>query len=97
MWKLVAYVLRPGCLRSAQDLGVCETAIGQLHEFGLVPGDANRYNFLITGEGAKLRGFKHLWENASSELMSKELENARAELADESGRGRGFICHGDID
>lgn len=80
---------------SFQDLSVCETALGKLHELGLVHGDVNRYNFLVTEEGAKLLDFERLRENASPESMRKELENLRAELVDESGRGGGFVFHGD--
>ncbi|KAL2184711.1 alpha-galactosidase A [Thermothelomyces heterothallicus CBS 203.75] len=79
---------------SFQDLSACETALGNLHKLGLVHGDVNRYNFLITKEGVKLLDFECFRENASPELMSKELENLRAELVDESGRGGGFIFHG---
>ena len=70
---------------SFQGLSVCETALGKLHELGLVHGDVNRYNFLVTEEGVKLLDFEPLRENASSESMSKELENLGAELVDESG------------
>jgi len=80
---------------SIQDLDVCETALGKLHELGLVHGDVNRYNFLVTEEGAKLIDFEHLQEDASPESMRRELEKLRAELADESGRGGGFIFHDD--
>lgn len=76
---------------SPQDLSVCETALGKLHGLGLVHGDVNRYNFLITEKGAKLLDFERLLENASPESMRRELENLRVELADESGRGGGFI------
>ncbi|KAL2015244.1 hypothetical protein VTK56DRAFT_5950 [Thermocarpiscus australiensis] len=79
------------------DLSVCEAALKELHSRGLVHGDVNRYNFLITGEGAKLIDFERLQENASDELRSMELESLRAELVDESGRGGGFIFHGDCD
>ncbi|KAM9875415.1 alpha-galactosidase A [Verticillium dahliae] len=80
---------------SFQDLSVCETALGKFHERGLVHGDVNRYNFLVTEEGAKLLDFERFRENASPKSMSKELENLRAELVDESGRGGGFIFQGD--
>ncbi|KAF2274532.1 uncharacterized protein EI97DRAFT_495292 [Westerdykella ornata] len=80
---------------SFQDLSICETALGKLHELGLVHGDVNRYNFLITEEGVKLLDFECLQENASPESMRRELNNVRAELAHESGRGGGFIFHGD--
>ncbi len=95
--RIVGFLLEKieGRSASFQDLSVCETALGKLHELGLVHGDVNRYNFIVTGEGAKLLDFERLQENASPESMSKELESLRAELVDESGRGGGFIFHGD--
>ena len=80
---------------SFQDLDMCETALGKLHGMGFVHGDVNRCNFLIRNEGVDLLDFEHLVENASSELMLKELENVRVELVDNSGRGGGFIFPGD--
>ena len=81
---------------SFEDLSICEGALRKLHELGFVHGDVNRYNFLITEDGAKLLDFEHLRENASPELMRRELETLRAELVDESGRGGGFMFHGDV-
>ncbi|KAF4943428.1 hypothetical protein FGADI_13417 [Fusarium gaditjirri] len=80
---------------SFQDLGLCKTALRKLHELGHAHGNMNRYNFLITGEGVKLLDFEGFVENASPESMGRELESLRAELVDESGRGGGFIFHGD--
>jgi predicted Ser/Thr protein kinase len=80
---------------SFQDLGICETALGKLHNLGFLHGDVNRYNFLVTEEGVKLLDFECFLENASPKLMRKELESVRAELVDESGRGGGFMFHGD--
>ena len=82
---------------SLQDLSICESALGKLHELGLLHGDVNRYNFLVMEKGVKLLDFECLSENASPESMRKELESLRAKLIDESGRGGGFIFHGDID
>jgi predicted Ser/Thr protein kinase len=76
---------------SFEDLGICEAALERIHELGLLHGDVNRYNFLVTEEGVKLLDFECLQEDASPERMRKELENVRAELAEESGRGGGFI------
>ncbi|EWZ77729.1 hypothetical protein FOMG_16426 [Fusarium oxysporum f. sp. melonis 26406] len=84
-----------GRFASFQDLSVCETALGKLHELGLIHGDVNRYNFLVTEDGVKLLDFERLLQNARPESMRKELEHLRAELVDESGRGGGFIFHGD--
>jgi predicted Ser/Thr protein kinase len=78
-----------------QDLSICKTALGKLHELGLLHGDVNRHNFLVTEEGVKLLDFECLLENASPGSMSKELEKLGAELVDESGRGGGFMFHGD--
>ncbi|KAH7305031.1 hypothetical protein B0I35DRAFT_362563 [Stachybotrys elegans] len=80
---------------SIQDLSVCETALKKLHKLGLVHGDVNRYNFIVTEEGVKVIDFENLQENASSESMSKELKKLRMELVDESGRGGGFIFRSD--
>lgn len=79
---------------SLQDLSVCEAALGKLHGLGLLHGDVNRYNFLVTEDGVKLIDFERVQENASPESMSKELGSLHAELVDESGRGGGFIFHG---
>ncbi|EKJ75766.1 hypothetical protein FPSE_03946 [Fusarium pseudograminearum CS3096] len=82
---------------SFQDLDACETALGKLHELGLLHGDVNRYNFLVTEEGIKLLEFELAEENASPESMCEELEHLRVELVDESGRGGGCIFRDDSD
>ncbi|KAF4497274.1 alpha-galactosidase a [Fusarium agapanthi] len=80
---------------SSQDLSICETALRKLHELGHGHGDVNRYNFLVTEKGVKLLDFECFVENASPESMRTELDSLCAELVDESGRGGGFIFHGD--
>jgi predicted Ser/Thr protein kinase len=82
---------------SLQDLSVCAAALGKFHKLGFVHGDVNRYNFIVTEEGVKLIDFERFQEGASPEAMRRELESLRAELVDESGRGGGFIFHGDSD
>lgn len=95
--RVMGFVLEKveGRPASLQDLNLCEQALRKLHDLGCTHGDINRYNFLITNEGAKLIDFEHLVENASPESMVKELGRLRAELVDDSGRGGGFIFHGD--
>ncbi|KAI8631012.1 hypothetical protein F5Y19DRAFT_483662 [Xylariaceae sp. FL1651] len=95
--RIIDFLLQKleGRSASIKDLSVCEIALGELHELGLVHGDVNRYNFLVTEEGVKLVDFGCLRKNASPESMSKELETLRAELVDKSGRGGGFIFHDD--
>ncbi|KAG6312574.1 hypothetical protein E4U22_001730 [Claviceps purpurea] len=75
---------------SIQDLSECEAALGKLHELGFLHGDVNRYNFLVTDDGVKLIDFERLQKGADPESISKELENLRAGLVDESRRGGGF-------
>lgn len=91
--RIIGFLLEKieGRFASSQDLSICETALGKLHELGFKHGDVNRYNFLVTEEGVKLLDFECLLENGSPESMRKELESLRAELVDESGRGGGFI------
>ncbi|KAK2015964.1 hypothetical protein LZ32DRAFT_113856 [Colletotrichum eremochloae] len=95
--RIVGFLLEKieGRSASLQDLSICETALGKFHKLGLLHGDVNRYNFIVTEEGAKLIDFERCQENASSESMSEELRKLRVELVDESGRGGGFRCHGD--
>jgi RIO-like serine/threonine protein kinase len=63
---------------------------------GLIHGDVNRYNFLVTEEGVKLLDFERLLKNATSrESMREELENVCIELVDESERRGGLVFHGD--
>ncbi|KAK6225764.1 hypothetical protein QIS74_01811 [Colletotrichum tabaci] len=95
--RIVGFLLErlEGRFASVQDLNVCEAALRKLHGLGLLHGDVNRYNFIVTQEGVKLLDFERAQENASPESMSKELKGLRAELVDESGRGGGFISHDD--
>ncbi|CAK7272237.1 hypothetical protein SEPCBS119000_005019 [Sporothrix epigloea] len=75
---------RRACL---DDLSHCESAIRKLHGLGLLHGDVNRHNFLITEDGMKLIDFEVSRENASAESMRKELGSLPAELVEETGRG----------
>lgn len=65
---------------SFHDLSICETALEKLHELGLVHGDVNRYNVLITEEGVKVLDFERLLENASPDSMRKELEKCTCRI-----------------
>ncbi|KAK2005358.1 alpha-galactosidase A [Colletotrichum eremochloae] len=95
--RIVGFLLEKieGRSASFQDLNICETALGKLHKLRLVHGDVNRFNFVVMEEGVKLIDFERFQENASSESIHEELRKLRVELADESGRGGGFIFHVD--
>lgn len=101
--RIVGFLLEKieGRSASLHDLNICEAALGKLHAMRLLHGDVNRYNFLVTEEkegGAKvtLLDFECLQENASPEIMCREMESLRTELVDESGRGGGFIFTDDM-
>ncbi|KAI1765526.1 alpha-galactosidase A [Hypoxylon sp. FL1150] len=97
--RIIGFLLEKieGSCASIQDLSACETALAKLHQLGLLHGDVNRYNFLVTRKGVKIIDFEHLRENASYESTRKEMDSLRAELVNESGRGGGFIFHDDSD
>lgn len=91
--RLIGFVLEnvQGRPASLQDLGVCKAALKNVHALGLLHGDANKYNFIITDNGVKMIDFENSCEQASIESMATEMQNLHAELLDDSGRGGGFI------
>ncbi|OJJ47625.1 hypothetical protein ASPZODRAFT_131171 [Penicilliopsis zonata CBS 506.65] len=91
--RIIGFLLEKVDARPAslQDLVVCETALRKLHALGFLHGDANRYNFLVGEEGVKLVDFERVEQNASLEMMDKEMDSVRNELIEDSGRGGGFI------
>jgi predicted Ser/Thr protein kinase len=75
------------------DLEKCEATLQNFHDLGLIHGDANRYNFLVTRERVMLIDFERFEETStgSVEAKAQELLSLKSELKDESGRGAGFI------
>ncbi|PIG79091.1 hypothetical protein AARAC_008029 [Aspergillus arachidicola] len=73
-----------------QDLKDCAETVRLLHEHGIVHGDINRYNFLVTDEGVKLFDFEvsAAQEDADSGAAKEELKGLAARLEDELGIGR---------
>lgn len=80
---------------SIQDLEACQAVLQKFHGLGLVHGDVNRYNFLITKDGVKLIDFERIVERVGADAQAKELSGLEAELTDESGRGAGFVFSGE--
>ncbi|KAB8223506.1 hypothetical protein BDV33DRAFT_188871 [Aspergillus novoparasiticus] len=79
---------------SIQDLKDCTGTVRLLHEAGIVHGDLNKYNFLVTEVGVKLFDFEvsAAKEDADLGLTEDELKGLAARLEDESGIGRhGFL------
>ncbi|PYH80571.1 hypothetical protein BO82DRAFT_286313 [Aspergillus uvarum CBS 121591] len=95
--RIIGFLLKKvkGCHATIQDLKICEAAPGNFRKLGLLHGDVNRYNFLVTQEGVKLLDFECFQVNASSQSMHRELGSIRMKLMEISGRGGGFVTQDD--
>lgn len=91
--RVIGFMLEKlvGRTASIGDLEGCQAVLRKFHILGLLHGDVNRYNFLITEEEIKLIDFERFSENVSAEAQAEELSSLEAELEDTSGRGAGFI------
>lgn len=79
---------------SLADLGKCESALETLHDFGMLHGDVNRYNFLVGEDGVKIIDFARLEEDTTEGARMREMQSLRQESVDQSGRGAGFVFSG---
>jgi predicted Ser/Thr protein kinase len=73
------------------DLGTCQAAVDRLHSLGIVHGDLNRHNFIVSPSGATLIDFENARMDGSQEAMQKEFTQLAEQLMEESGRGGGSI------
>ncbi|PLB52525.1 hypothetical protein P170DRAFT_352716, partial [Aspergillus steynii IBT 23096] len=73
-----------------EDLMVCQSALGRLHDIGICHGDVNRYNFIVQGNTARLVDFErsHICPDAAS--LEDEMESLDDQLRESTGRGGGF-------
>ncbi|KAE8396860.1 hypothetical protein BDV37DRAFT_90820 [Aspergillus pseudonomiae] len=73
-----------------QNLRDCTEAVRRLHAEGIVHGDLNKYNFLITKDGAKVFDFENsiVQETVDPETAESEMETLAIKLKDESGIGK---------
>ncbi|KFH42040.1 Ankyrin-like protein [Hapsidospora chrysogenum ATCC 11550] len=76
-----------------EHLPSCEHVLGRLHRLGLLHGDINRHNFIVSSEGGwtKMIDFEKCQETQDEELLNGEMLRLPTELEDTSGRGAGFI------
>ncbi|RDW79335.1 uncharacterized protein DSM5745_06187 [Aspergillus mulundensis] len=72
------------------DLKDCMETVHRLHTFGIVHGDLNRHNFLITEHGAKIFDFEVsvVEGNVDPAAAEEELNSLAIGLEDESGIGK---------
>ncbi|PPR02904.1 hypothetical protein CVT26_009750 [Gymnopilus dilepis] len=72
-----------------EDLAKCQEAVKKLHSQGILHGDLNRYNFIVSDEGqVRLIDFADAKLNASEEDMQKEYDSLPERLVEESGLGK---------
>ena len=69
------------------DLKPCRHIVQQMHSVGLAHGDLNRYNFIVTSDGAKLVDFEAS-TFADEEARAQELKDLTGQLASTSPKGR---------
>ncbi|RGP75760.1 alpha-galactosidase a [Fusarium sporotrichioides] len=69
-----------GRCASSDDLAICKAALERVHGLGLLHGNVNRYNFLITDQGVKLLNFELSEEITCSRSMYDEVTRFYAEF-----------------
>ncbi|KAF2207768.1 hypothetical protein CERZMDRAFT_88239 [Cercospora zeae-maydis SCOH1-5] len=72
---------------SENDLEICRHKLCSLHRLGILHGDVNKYNFLITNSHATLLDFESARKCTNQEELDKELQSLSQQLGDTSGRG----------
>ncbi|KAI1366226.1 hypothetical protein F5Y08DRAFT_301605 [Xylaria arbuscula] len=82
---------------SLHNLSECETVLRRLHGMGIIHGDVNRYNFIVersTGH-IKMIDFEHAepYDEGKAQLEINEL---RAQLSEETGRGASVLVQNDF-
>lgn len=70
-----------------QDIPACEAVLTRLHHLGILHGDLNKHNFLISERGATLIDFETAKRSDNKEAMEKEIQQLKEHLLDESGTG----------
>lgn len=79
-----------------QDLTICTSALKLLHQHGILHGDCNPHNFLVTEDSKViLIDLANSKRNASKAELATELESLKGQLEDKSGRGGGWIAYED--
>lgn len=75
---------------SIEDLEACQTTVRLLHESGIIHGDLNKYNILITNNGAKIFDFgvSTIQGDGESLEAQEEMRTLGEKLLDDSGIGR---------
>ncbi|KAG4413853.1 hypothetical protein IFR04_012997 [Cadophora malorum] len=72
---------------TVSDLDACKAIVRELHGLGILHGDLNKHNFLISERGVVMIDFETAKKSKDGEAMEKELMGLEGHLLDESGNG----------
>lgn len=70
------------------DLTVCSHALAKLHGLGILHGDLDKYNILITDRGATLIDFSTARKSNDASAFERERQELEAQLCSDSDKGR---------
>jgi tRNA A-37 threonylcarbamoyl transferase component Bud32 len=79
------------------DLGACQAAVEHLHSLGIVHGDLNRHNFIVSPSGVILIDFENGRKSGTKEAMQNKFSQLAEQLTEETGRGSGSVQKSDSD
>lgn len=88
---LIEYI--EGRHATISDLPACNAIVQELHGLGILHGDLNKHNFLVSERGVLMVDFETAKKSEDSEAMEKELMGLEGQLLDESGNG-GVVVEG---
>jgi predicted Ser/Thr protein kinase len=75
------------------DLKLCEAALQTFHSLGYVHGDCNKFNFIIRPDNSVvLIDFDKSKPCDDPEVLQKEMDSLKWQLAESSGRGGGYMA-----
>ncbi|MCJ1364738.1 hypothetical protein MMC16_003854 [Acarospora aff. strigata] len=69
------------------DLAACRAAVSKLHNLGILHGDLNKHNILISSSRVVLIDFETARKSEDRAAMDQELHDLERQLLDESGKG----------
>lgn len=81
------------------DLDVCSHTLTKLHQLGILHGDINKYNFLVTSQGATLIDFCTARKSEDASAFEKEMQSLEEQLRSDSRLGKPggrFLEEGDF-
>jgi serine/threonine protein kinase len=70
------------------DLGACSQALAKLHKLGILHGDINKYNMLVTSKGVTLVDFCTARKCEDASAFDKEMQSLEVRLRSDSRLGK---------